>query len=399
MLSEGFLDTLPQMFCRFYCVGKTVRFDYVSRILLEWTGYMPETFIAEGRNWLEQILPSDRRLLRAAIENAAGREDGFVVEYRLLDGDRVRYVRHTARPDLIADGSLPIWNGCIEDTTPLRQAQQNLERSQLLQSMGWLVAGIAHEINTPIQFIGDNLHFLDEAWEALCAYLRALKQSTLSPPEAVESANTVNQNIDFLLTEAPDAIRQSLEGIERISGLVAAMRDFSRLDERRMAAADLNRAVRSTLTILRNELKYTADVCTELDTSLPEVHCSVDEISRVLLNLLINAGHSIKEKIDKGLFTRGRICVRTQQLDKQIEICVSDDGMGIPDAIRHRIFERFFTTKRDSQTQGTGQGLAMARSIIEEHHHGRLTFESKVECGTTFTIRIPLEESTERTPG
>jgi len=265
--------------------------------------------------------------------------------------------------------------------------------------MGWLVAGIAHEINTPIQFIGDNLHFLDEAWEALCAYLRALKQSTLSPPEAVESANTVNQNIDFLLTEAPDAIRQSLEGIERISGLVAAMRDFSRLDERRMAAADLNRAVRSTLTILRNELKYTADVCTELDTSLPEVHCSVDEISRVLLNLLINAGHSIKEKIDKGLFTRGRICVRTQQLDKQIEICVSDDGMGIPDAIRHRIFERFFTTKRDSQTQGTGQGLAMARSIIEEHHHGRLTFESKVECGTTFTIRIPLEESTERTPG
>lgn len=393
---QEYLDTLPQMFCRFFCVEGSIQFEYVSRVVFDWTGFLPCTFIAEKRNWLEQIHPSDRGLLSEAIENAAGRNEGFTIEYRLIGGDDVRVVRHTARQEPTDDGRPTMWNGCVEDITPLRQAQRNLERSQLLQNMGRLVAGIAHEINTPIQFIGDNLHFLAEAWEALCVQVRTLKNMTSRENSDIVQTDANERDMDFLFSEAPDAIRQSLEGIDRVSGLIAAMRDFSRLDERRMAAADLNRAVCTTLTLLRNELKYTADVQTELSPSLPEVYCSVDEISRVLLNLLINAGHSIREKIEKGLFTRGRIYVRTSQIDKQVEIAVTDNGMGIPEAVRQRIFERFFTTKRNSQIQGTGQGLAMARSIIEERHHGRITFDTEVGQGTTFTIRLPVGGQTER---
>lgn len=324
--------------------------------------------------------------------------DNITVEYRLLEGEHLRYVRHIARQISTDDGLSSMWIGCIEDITSLRQVQQDFERTQLLQNMGRLVAGIAHEINTPIQFIGDNLHFLTEAWEAMCVHLRTLKQTlpdTQSDDKAVMSSQ---RDMEFLLTEAPDAIRQSLEGIERVSDMVAAMRDFSHLDERRMAAADLNRAVRSTLTLLRNELKYVADIQTELDVSLTDVYCSIDDISRVLMNLLTNAGQSIKEKIDKGLFTRGLIRVRTRRVDEQIEITVSDNGMGISETIQGRIFERFFTTKRNSDIQGTGQGLAIARTIIEERHHGRITFESENEQGTTFIIRIPQSGSSERVP-
>jgi PAS domain S-box-containing protein len=397
-LSEGFLDTLPQVFCRFYAFAQSLRFDYISHAVFDWTGCTPETFVVKGLNWLDQIHPSDRYILLEAMEKAEGHPEGFVVEYRMVcTADTVRYVRHMGRCAAMEEGQPPMWNGCIEDITPIHQAQQELERSQLLQNMGRLVAGIAHEINTPIQFIGDNLHFLAEAWEAMCLQLRTLKDA--SPVKDSESRRTSSgwPDMDFLFSEAPDAIRQSLEGIERVSDLVSAMRDFSRLDERRMATADLNRAIHSALTLLRNELKYTADVRTELDPALPEVYCSIDEISRVLMNLLVNAGHSIKEKIDKGLFSRGQICVRTRRVDNLVEIAIIDNGMGIPEAIRQRIFERFFTTKRNSQAHGTGQGLAMARSIIEERHSGRIGFESAVGQGTTFYIRIPLRSRSEGT--
>lgn len=397
-LPEGFLDTLPQVFCRFYRTAEVIRFEYVSQTVSNWTGQEPETFVTEGLNWLDRVYPLDRQLLLEAMDRSAGQEDEFVVDYRILDTtDNIRYIRHTARLVPAGDGQTQVWNGCMEDVTPIRQTQQDMERSQLLQNMGRLVAGIAHEINTPIQFIGDNLHFLEEAWTAIGSQFKRLARSIHQEDNTAEPIDTGAQDMSFFFSEVPDAIRQSLEGVERVSGLVSAMRDFSRLDERRMASADLNRAVRSTLTLLRNELKYTAEVQMLLDPALPEVYCSIDEISRVLLNLLINAGHSVKEKIDKGLFTRGTISVRTRSLDQQVEISITDNGMGIPEEIRQRIFERFFTTKRNTQAQGTGQGLAMARSIIEERHHGHISFETKVGEGTTFYICIPIGHQSERT--
>ncbi len=235
-----------------------------------------------------------------------------------------------------------------------------------------------------------------EAWEALCAQYRHLleivRQAALEP-----TTNAASQaGMSFILTEAPDAIRQSLDGIERISALISAMRDFSHLDERRMAAVDLNRAVQSVLTLLRNELKYTVDVQTELDPSLPEVYCSVDEISQAIINLLINAGDSIKEKIEKGLYRRGQISVRTRAMDEWVEISISDDAMGIPADIQPHIFERFFTTKRYTDAKGTGQGLAMVKAIVEQHHRGKLTFQTEIGQGTTFMLQIPVGGSAQK---
>lgn len=387
----GVLDCLPQMFCRFHGDGSGVFLDAVSAAVVELTGRKPEAFTTERLNWLELIHPSDRGVLSEAMEHRP--IDGFVVEYRLCAvGGSIRYVRHTGRP---IDGGGVFWAGCVEDMTAMRQAQQELERSGQLQNLGRLAAGIAHEINTPIQFIGDNLHFLAEAWEAMAAQLRRLAAEYGNSGHAAP----LSADLEFMLTEAPDAIRQSLEGIERIGGLVAAMRDFSHLDERRMAPADLNRIVRSALTLLRNELKYAADVRIEADAALPEVYCAGDDISRVLLNLLINAGHSIKEKIEKGLFHRGTITVSTRRLQDQVEIAVTDNGMGIPAGIQHRIFERFFTTKRNSPMQGTGQGLSMVQAIVEQRHHGRIWFETEEGQGTTFIVRLPIRQKIQENGG
>ncbi len=395
-LFEAFLDTLEQVFCRFTCVDAAIRLTYVSRTVYDWTGCKPTTWVTQGRNWLEFVHPAERQTLLHTLAQARDRREGFVIEYRLI-GDPVRTVRHTARyVGREHDGSPVFWHGCLEDITAFRRAQSDLERSQLLQNMGRLAAGIAHEINTPIQFIGDNLHFLTEAWEALCLQYRHLlqivRQAGLEPDLSASSQS----DLSFILTEAPDAIRQSLDGIERISTLISAMRDFSHLDERRMATANLNRAISSALTLLRNELKYTVEVQTELDPALPEVFCSVDELSQAIINLLINAGDSIREKIDKGLYRRGRICVRTQKQQEAVEISISDDGMGIPAAIQPRIFERFFTTKRNTEARGTGQGLAMVQAVVERRHRGQLTFHTEVGRGTTFVLRIPIGGPPER---
>ncbi len=390
-ISETFLDVLPQMFCRYYCSATGVWMRYASAAAAVLTGRAPGTITAESFNWLDIVHPSDRQILPHAVAAAAGQE--VDVEYRLCAiGGAIRYVRHTAR---LLDAQGPQWGGVIEDLTAVRQAQQELDRSQMLQNLGRLVAGIAHEINTPVQFIGDNLHFLAEAWETMAAQLRRL----IGTADTQGGSTLPAADMDFMLTEAPDAIRQSLEGIERISGLVAAMRDFSHMDERRMAPADLNRAVRSALTLLRNELKYVADVRIDADAALPEVYCAIDDISRVLLNLLINAGHSIKEKIDNGLFQRGVITVSTRRLQDLVEIAVADNGMGIPADIQHRIFERFFTTKRNTPTQGTGQGLAMVQTIVQQRHSGRIWFETAPPEGTTFFVRLPIRQKTQEGGG
>ncbi len=395
---EAFLDGLDQVFCRCYWLDDAIRLAYVSGSVERWTGVSPSAFVDDGRDWLEQIHPTDRHILPEAIAAAAAEcREAFTVDYRLAAGKAVRIVRHTARRASKGEGLPVCWNGCIEDITALRQAQKDLERTQLLQNMGRLAAGIAHEINTPIQFIGDNLHFLAEAWEALCLQYRHQQQNLRQAGLECQSGAPGPSELSFILSEAPDAIRQSLEGIDRISTLIAAMRDFSHLDERRMARADLNRIIHSTLTLLRNELKYTVEMKTELDPALSEVYCSTDEISQAMINLLINAGHSIKDKIDKGLYKRGQICVRTRRIDDQAEISIADNGMGIPEDIQPRIFERFFTTKRtNAQVQGTGQGLAMVQSIIQQRHHGQVTFETRLGEGTTFRLRIPFGSPSDR---
>jgi signal transduction histidine kinase len=195
-------------------------------------------------------------------------------------------------------------------------------------------------------------------------------------------------DIEFLAEEIPQAITQSLEGMDRVLTVVNAMRGFSHIDERRKAPSDLNKAIQSSLIILRNELKYVSEVVTELDEDLPMVVCSIDEMCQVFMNLFINAAHSIADVIDRGEDERGTIRVKTYSSGKDVIIEVSDTGTGIKPEVIEKIFEPFFTTKEAGK--GTGQGLAFVRSIVTEKHTGDLDIETEVGKGTTFKITLPV---------
>ncbi|MBW8014658.1 MAG: ATP-binding protein [Planctomycetes bacterium] len=279
------------------------------------------------------------------------------------------------------------------------EARRELERTQMLQNLGKLTAGIAHEINTPIQFIGDNLQFLSNGFEDILSLLCEYEKFRTEATEAAVSndqhervlAAKVKTDVDFIAKEIPKAIAQSIDGIKRVSSMISAMRDFSHIDERRFAPANLNKAIESTIVILRNEIKYVADVETNLDDNLPAVMCCIDEIQQVFLNLVINAAHSIGDCHEEG-GDRGLIKISSRIEGDDAVFTISDSGKGISPEIREKIFEQFFTTKGPGK--GTGQGLSIVQKAVTERHNGRLELESAEGVGTTFTVYIPIEGKT-----
>lgn len=258
----------------------------------------------------------------------------------------------------------------MRDITERQQAEVELRNAQKLESVGRLAAGIAHEINTPIQFIGDNLHFLDDAVDRLTLAL---------------DRSEANADLQFLLREMPLAIEQSLEGVRRVASTVRGLREFAQPDCPEQADADLNKALLSVVTVARSELERMADVETALG-DLPPVRCHQGDLNQVFLQLLINAAHAIA---DRGDGQRGRIRLSTHVEDRYAVLRVSDTGCGIPESIRGRVFDPFFTTK--DVGRGTGQGLALARSIVVDKHGGSIDFNTRVGRGTTFTVRLPID--------
>lgn len=279
------------------------------------------------------------------------------------------------------------------DITDRKRMEVELRQAQKLEAVGQLAAGIAHEINTPIQFVGDNTRFLTQSFQDVQKLLEAYAKLTEAAAgnvehrilQAVKEAQ-LEADWEYLEPEIPKALEQTLDGVNRVAKIVRAMKEFSHVDQSgQRAAADLNRALDSTLTVARNELKYVADVVTEFG-DIPTVVCDLGEINQVFLNLLINAAHAIGDVV-KGTDKKGSIGVKTWQDDGQVVVAVSDTGTGIPEAIRTRIFDPFFTTK--GVGKGTGQGLTLARSVVERHS-GSLTFETSAGKGTTFFVRLPI---------
>jgi PAS domain S-box-containing protein len=282
-----------------------------------------------------------------------------------------------------------------EDVTDRLVLEDELVQAQKLESIGHLAAGIAHEINTPTQFVGDNVRFLSDSFsdigrllEQYQCLLAAIK--TGGCPEAlIESCEAANRKADleYLLAEIPKAIEQSAEGIDRVATIVRAMKEFAHPGSREKAAVNLNKAIESTVTVARNEWKYVADLHTNLDPSLPPVPCLVGEFNQVVLNIIVNATHAIADAV-KGTGGKGTITICTSRVGDFVEVRIADTGMGIPESIRHKIFDPFFTTKEVGK--GTGQGLAIARSVVVGRHGGTIAVDSKVGKGTTFLIRLPL---------
>jgi signal transduction histidine kinase len=274
-----------------------------------------------------------------------------------------------------------------------------LRHAQKLESIGQLAAGIAHEINTPIQYIGDNIRFLQGAFQdvlqLLQHYDRLLEASRNGPvPDSLVAATeTARQNADlqFLVSEIPKAIGQSLGGVDRVAKIVRAMKDFSHPGALEKTPTDLNRVIESTITVARNEWKYVADCRTDFDPNLPMIPCLPDEFNQVILNLIINAAHAIADVVGEGGNGMGTITVSTRRLDSQVEVRIQDTGTGIPEKARNKIFDPFFTTK--AVGKGTGQGLSIARSVVVDKHGGTIDFETQTGKGTTFIIRLPLGDS------
>lgn len=283
------------------------------------------------------------------------------------------------------------------DVTERKGLEDQLRQAQKLEAIGQLAAGIAHEINTPTQYIGDNTRFLKDSWTAiaeilsLCQTMRQEASAGSITPESLANFDRVMEqaDTDYLLKEIPHAIDQSLEGLERVAKIVRAMKEFSHPGSEEKRAVDINKAIETTVTVARNEWKYVADVVTQLDSCLPLVPCLGGEFNQVILNLIINAAHAIAGVVGDGSKGKGKITISTRRDGPWVQIAIQDTGTGIPPEIQSRIFEPFFTTKPVGK--GTGQGLALAHSAIVNRHQGRIWFESEPGQGTTFFIKLPVE--------
>lgn len=350
-----------------------------------------------GADWLSFVPDTDREKTRAYLHNvlSTGAPESFELCAKSSERTNVWYSCFMgpmrSRDRVI--GAVII----AQEVTEVRRVREELTAAQRLAAVGTLAAGIAHEINTPMQFVNDSLHFLRESARDVLTVIQKQKclqnawQSGATPAELetaraeLESAESA-ADLEYLTEQVPKAFDRCIDGLQRMTAIVRSLKEFAHPAQQQASAVDLNRAIQSTLTIARNEYKYVADLETDL-CDLPLVVCHVNDINQVVLNLVINAAHAIADKV-RSEETKGRIRVSTRCENDTVVIAVSDTGSGIPEAIRHRIFEPFFTTKEVGK--GTGQGLALAWSIVTEKHRGLLTFETELGRGTTFFIRLPV---------
>lgn len=282
----------------------------------------------------------------------------------------------------------------LRDVTERVQMEEQLLQARKLESIGRLAAGVAHEINTPLQFIGDNARFCSAAFGRLAKVIDGLKKhadETASEEQRKQLAKLQRRSkLDYVLQEFPRALEACVAGVDRVAVIVAAMKEFSHPGSDHPVAADLNRALQSTVQVSVNEWKTVANVELELAESLPTVVCFAGELNQCFLNIIVNAAHAIEEA---QLPEKGTITISSRALDSGVEVCIKDTGPGIPAHIQQRIFDPFFTTK--AVGKGTGQGLAMARSTIVDRHHGQLLCESEPGRGTAFVIRLPYDAPAE----
>ena len=288
------------------------------------------------------------------------------------------------------------------DITDHKKLEAQLQQSQKMEAIGQLASGIAHEINTPTQFVGDNTRFFQDAFDDLIdsikiykELLEAFKSGSLTDELIQTAEERIKEfDLDYLEEEIPVAIQHTLKGVGRIAKIVQAMKIFAHPGGEEKEPVDINKAIEKTITISRHEWKYVAELKTDFDESLLLVPCFQAELNQVILNLIVNAAHAIAEANKDNPSQMGTIHISTRREDNGAKIHISDTGSGIPQEIRHKIFDLFFTTKEPGK--GTGQGLAISHSVIVEKHKGTITLESREGKGTTFIISLPFVSEPEQ---
>ena len=363
---------------KFGCSWSTLVGQPVSKLFQEFV-----TPDGSGEPTLPKILKLELGVLREAT---CLRSDGstFPSEFALTE------VKH-------ADAHY--WIVFLRDITKRKEAEKRradleieVRQAQKMEALGTLSGGIAHEINTPVQYLGDNLRFLQDAFNDLSTLLE--KAEVVGA--AIESGNDITEelnatraaaeeiDLDFLKAEVPASITNGLEGVTRISEIVRAIKMFSHPDQKEMTPVDLNEAIRTTATVTRNHWKHIAELVYQLEPDLPPVWGLPGEINQVILNLIMNAAHAIEDSKRGGT---GEILITTRQNGPSIEFSIQDSGVGIPEENLSKIFEPFFTTKEPGR--GTGQGMSIVHTIVTKKHRGGVAIASKVGEGTTITVSLP----------
>ncbi len=352
-------------------------------------GRLAEVY-AVYRRGTDDIYPEAELPIMRALSGEVCSADDFEIRRP----DKTIPLSARAAPVRHDDGSVAYALVAFEDITEKVRAETERLQGQKLESVGQLAAGIAHEINTPLQYIGDNAQFLRKAVTNVMAMLDHHEQLLANDnvPDSVreEAAQKARKlKLKFLKKRAPSAIESTIEGVESVSRLVRAMKEFSHPGEGDKEATDINHAIETTLTVSKNEWKYVAEVETDFDPEVKDVPCMPGELNQVILNMVVNSAHAIEHVVgDSG--EKGTIRLQTRLVGYEAEIQISDTGSGIPQELVRKIFDPFFTTK--GVGKGTGQGLAIARSIIVDKHGGSISVDSEPGAGTTFTIRLPMTE-------
>lgn len=377
---------------------ETMEYTYISSQVTNILGYEPEEYLSGRFKLGGQKVPEGQLSIREMLLEKMPGEENFTLEYQGYRRDgKLIWVRNIITKVFESDKLVRIRGVFLDITeeksheTERLEMESQLKHAQKMEAIGQLAAGIAHEINTPSQFVGDNLNFIQDAMNDSFAYIGTLEK--LLKQAGNDSAMTAMQNahqeqdIEFLSEEVPQALEQSIDGISRISKIVSAMKEFSHPGLENKQKVDLNHAIESTVVVARNEWKYLADVHLEMADDLPMVNCFPGEINQTILNMIVNSAHAIEAKTAGE--DKGNITITTSADDGQVVIEIADDGIGMEEHVRNRVFEHFFTTKEVGK--GTGQGLSIAYSVIVEKHSGSLVVDSHPGDGSRFTITLPLD--------
>lgn|GEM_PF-423624 len=372
------------------------QFVLVNKRFTELFGLNKKDVLAKNFDFMSLVAPESKKLIADRLKN---REKGIIpspqYEFFAINGDGQKLLLEVSTTEIELETGIAV-QGVLRDITEKQQLEVQLRSAQRLESIGQLAAGVAHEINTPVQFIGDNLNFIKPGIVDLIKLTsemeKVINQGTISE----EDKQTINEKIkdidvEYLAEEIPNAINETIDGVDRVSEIVRAMKEFTHPGKKEMSPTNINKLLSDTIVVAKNEWKYVANLTTEFDENLPPVMCLAGELNQVFLNLIINSSHSISERLtEMEGKDRGEIKISTLLENNNVKIIFRDNGKGIPEEIKDRVFDPFFTTK--DVGKGTGQGLAIAYNLIVEKHFGKISFESEVGKGTEFNITLPLHQ-------
>lgn len=387
---------------------------YCNKIVAETHGYSREELIGKPITMLTQWLGRDPNSMAQVQEGLrAGQTVQFEDEVKRPDGsafwlgvsirplyDKAGQFTHSVAvgADITAKRIETRKKQELQDKLVAEMKERErigieLQLAQKLESVGRLAAGIAHEINTPIQYVGDSVYFLRSAFEDFDKLFESMSGAAVMLPDGAQREAYRHEiaelekkfDVEYLRTEVPRAFTRTFDGVERVTNIVKAMKEFAHPDAIEQNPVDLLHALQTTLLVASNEYKYVAKVRTEF-AELPKVVCNVGELNQVFLNLIVNAAHAIK---DSGKDSdSGEIVIRAAAEGDQAVICVCDNGCGVPKENLSKLYDPFFTTKEVGR--GTGQGLAISHAIVVDKHGGEISVSSEVGVGTQFTVRLPI---------